>query len=182
MALLRLKGKLRAQLPVPCPAASGSWLPFLIGQVCHSPFGSPPYGWDLGACHRTRLVPPPYIFFTSLGGLRSARDPSPAFLIFVGFLRMAYHPTIFAFCFSSRARKCRISPHFRPAISRFSRVFVRFGRRSLTTSPPQSFILFVYLLFYDVYVFFSFIYPCPLSNLKGSKILPCPLPAGAVPV
>ena len=131
------------------------------------------------------LTRPPHIYFSlAFGGRRSACDPSPSFLIFILF-RGWMLPSRYFFCFLFRFPGTKVSnlpPLSSSPVSRFSRVFVRFGRRSLTTLPPQSFILFVYLLFYDVYVCFSFIYPCPLSNLKGSKILPCPLPAGAVPV
>ena len=92
---------------------------------------------------------PPHIYLSlAFGGLRSARDPSRSFLIFVGFLGILPSRCFLLFVLFSGLESVESPPTFVQPFLVFSRVFVRFGRGSLTTlEPPQSFILFIYFLF-----------------------------------
>ena len=183
MALLRLKGKLWAQLPVPCPAASGSWLPFLIGQVCHSPFGPPLWLGSRGLS--PDLTRPPHIYFSlAFGGLRSACDPSPSFLIFIlfrGWMLPSRYSFLLFVPFSGPESVESPPTLVQPCFSFFSGFCPVWSEVAYDLASPVFYTFCLFTLFM-MFMCFLFIYRRHSSYSKGSKTLPCPIPAGAVPV
>ena len=131
------------------------------------------------------LIRPPHIYFSlAFGGLRSACDPSPSFLIFILFRGWMLPSRYFFLLFVpfSGPESVESPPTLvQPCFSFFSGFCPVWSEVSYDLASPVFYPFCSFTLLCCLCVF-SFIYPCHLSNLKGSKILPCPLPAGAVPV